>query len=418
MKNILILYSHWPPSNLAGVHRARLISNFLHDLNWNPIVLTVHEDYYKEKLDQDIVKTVNPKTEVIKVKAKEVNSSGRFIGDITLRAYSNLKEEAIKIIKDRKIDFLWAPIPSFYSAILARKIHNVTGVPYGIDYIDPWVDSFVGQQKLFSKAWISNQVAKFMEPYSVKKAALISGVSTSYYQGVLDRNFKNKKIAHVGMPYGFDPSDHKIIIDNIQYPWKEEEEVYIYAGALLPKSTYFLDLFFRQIKELKQNGKWKDNKKLYFVGTISSTSKSISDYAQEYEISDTVIEIKARFPFLHILNFLNKAKGVMVFGTTESHYTASKIFQSLLSEKPIFGVFHHESSVVKILKECQAENYLTEYSENEDQAEFENRFKKNIELFFNAEELHWNPNLNNLDPYSAKESAKKLVEEIELTLQQ
>ncbi len=412
MKNILILYSHWPPSNLAGIHRARLISNFLHDLNWNPIILTVHEDYYEEKLDEDIVKTVNPKTEVIKVKAKEVKNSNRLVGDITLRAFGNLKREAINIINSRKIDFLWAPIPSFYSAILARKIHNETGVNYGIDYIDPWVDSFVGQQKLFSKAWISNKVAKIMEPYSVKKACLISGVSTSYYQGVLDRNFKNKEISHVGMPYGFDPSDHKIVLDNIEYPWKEGEEVYLYAGALLPKSTYFLDLFFKEIQHLKQAGQWLENKKLYFVGTISSTAKSIGDYAEEYQISDIVIEIKSRFPFLHILNFLNKAKGVMVFGTTESHYTASKIFQSLLSEKPLFGVFHYESTVVKILEECNAENYLSRYGK-EDQTTFENSFKENIRSFFAEGELTWNPELKNLDQYSAMQSAKKLVEKIE-----
>ena len=48
MKNMLIIYPHWPPSNLAGVHRARLISNFLPDFGWHPIVLTVKEIYYEE----------------------------------------------------------------------------------------------------------------------------------------------------------------------------------------------------------------------------------------------------------------------------------------------------------------------------------------------------------------------------------
>jgi hypothetical protein len=59
MKNILIIYPHWPPSNLAGVHRARLIANFLPEFDWHPIILTVDPDYYEEKPDWDMLKTVN-----------------------------------------------------------------------------------------------------------------------------------------------------------------------------------------------------------------------------------------------------------------------------------------------------------------------------------------------------------------------
>jgi len=138
MQNILIIYPHWPPSNLAGVHRARLISNYLPDFNWHPIILTVKSEFYEETLDPDMLKTVSDKTEIHYVNAFKV-SKPRIIGDIGLRAFFQLKKAALQIVKTKKIDFIWIPIPSFYIAILGRIIYNKTKIPYGIDYIDPWV---------------------------------------------------------------------------------------------------------------------------------------------------------------------------------------------------------------------------------------------------------------------------------------
>jgi hypothetical protein len=410
MKNLLIVYPHWPPSNLAGVHRARLISNFLPEMGWHPIVLAVHEDFYEEVLDTEILKTVRSTTEVIKVRAKAVKSRKRMVGDITLRAFSELKKKAIELINTRSIDFMWVPIPSFYSAILARQIHNKTGIAYGIDYIDPWVDSFVGQEKIFSKAWLSNRLAHLLEPYSVRKAKLISGVSTPYYQPVLDRNFKNNEISHVGMPYGFDPEDHKVRIEDLKLPWKEGVDAYMYAGAFLPKSHYFLQQLFTEIRDLKEKGKWEKKKQLYFLGTGTYPGKQIREYASEYNISEIVTEINERFPFLFILNFLNRAKGVIVLGSTEEHYTASKIFQSLLSQKPVLGVFHHKSSAVTIMKRCKAANYLVEYIPGKE-TEFEDVLKKSAQKFFQGED-QWTPDLRELDEYSAKASARALVEKL------
>lgn len=414
MKNILIIYPHWPPSNLAGVHRARLISNFLPDYGWHPIVLTVKPEFYEEKPDPHIARTVQEGTEVIAVDAKPIKSSHRLIGDIGIRSYFNLKRKALEIIKTKKIDFIWVPIPSFYIAPMGRQLYEKTFVPYGIDYIDPWVDSFVGQEKILSKAWISNLLAKFLEPYAVKKAALISGVSSSYYQDVLLRNFKGKKMEHVAMPYGFDPKDHEISIDGIKYPWKnygDDLEVYVYAGAFLPKSHLFLKILFQSIKYLQKQGKWIANKKLFFLGTGNYPGKTIAEYAKDYNLGDIVVEIKERFPFLHILNFLSAAKGVLVLGSTEKHYTASKIFQSLLSKRPVFSIFHHESSVIKILKECNAQKYLCTYLPGNSIHLLELEVEEKASIFFSSES-EWNPNLMKLEKYSAKASAEALVEKL------
>jgi hypothetical protein len=414
MKNILIIYPHWPPSNLAGVHRARLIANFLPEFGWQPIVLTVHPDYYEEKPDLELLKTVNPDVEIIHVKAKKVKKP-RIIGDIGLRSFKYLKKKALEILKTRKIDFIWIPIPSFYVAVLGRILYNKTKTPYGIDYIDPWVRDISNRRNF--RAILSNLVARILEPYAVKKAALISGVSTPYYQPVLDRNFKNKKIEHVGMPYGFDPNDHHIKLQDINYPWDNYPGCipFIYAGAFLPKSDLFTDLLFRAIKKLKKEENWNEKIKLFFVGTGNYSHKSITRFAEENAVSEQVVEIRERFPFLHILNFLSAAQGVLLIGSTEKHYTASKTYQSLLSKRPVFSILHAESTAVNVFKECNAANYLCKYHENESEQALLAKIKQVFADFVGSRKPY-EPDLNQLDNYSAKKSTEVLVNGIERVL--
>ncbi len=411
MKNILIIYPHWPPSNLAGVHRARLISNFLPDFDWHPVILTVKHTYYEEKSDFDIVKTVASTSEIIYTDAQPVRKP-RIIGDIGLRAFKYLKKEALKIIKEKKIDFIWIPIPSFYVAVLGRILHDKTGIPYGIDYIDPWVRDISNRKNI--RSVLSNMLARILEPYAVKKAALISGVSKAYYQSVIKRNFKNRKPVDVAMPYGFDPNDHKIVLENINYPWDtcKNCKPLVYAGAFLPLSGYFTELLFKSIKKLRDKGNIDPQIKLFFIGTGNYTHKSITRYAQETGIEDLVVEIRNRFPFLHILNFLSQAHGVLVIGSTEKHYTASKIFQSVLSKRPVFSVFHAESSAVQILKECNADQYTVKYLPEQDEKVF---FEQIEQIFHNfiKQKNNWQPDLSKLNKYSAKESARVLAEAIE-----
>ena len=60
MKRMLIIQPHWPPSNLVGVHRVRLIANEMHGLNWKATVLAVHEDDYEEELVPETTLLVAP----------------------------------------------------------------------------------------------------------------------------------------------------------------------------------------------------------------------------------------------------------------------------------------------------------------------------------------------------------------------
>ena len=52
---------------------------------------------------------------------------------------------------------------------------------------------------------------------------------------------------------------------------------------------------------------------------------------------------------------LAHAGGILLLGSTERHYTASKLYPALLAKRPILALFHHASSVVSILRDAGSE---------------------------------------------------------------
>jgi hypothetical protein len=73
--------------------------------------------------------------------------------------------------------------------------------------------------------------------------------------------------------------------------------------------------------------------------------------AEKYGLWGSVIfEYPQRIPYLDVLVHLDAADGVFILGSTEPHYTPSKVYQGVLSGKPILAVLHRESTAVAVIR--------------------------------------------------------------------
>jgi len=59
------------------------------------------------------------------------------------------------------------------------------------------------------------------------------------------------------------------------------------------------------------------------------------------------------------MQVLSDSHALLVVGSEQPHYTASKIFPYILACKPLLAVFHRSSSVVGILRETGAADPVT-----------------------------------------------------------
>jgi hypothetical protein len=359
MKKILIITPHYPPSNLAAVHRSRLFAQHLASFGWEPVILAVHEEFYEESLDRNLQQLIPAEQRIVKVSACPITNP-RVIGDIGLRAFFQLRKKALELIRTEQIDFVYIPVPSFYVSLIGQYLQRKTGVKFGIDYIDPWVHIFPGSEKLFSRHWFSTYLAKWLEPKAVRNASLITGVAEGYYKGVLERNPQLLKTCLFGaMPYGGEASDHAGLKQLGLKPYLFERTnklQLVYAGAMLPKAYAPLEEIF---KAVSSNRQLFEDVEFYFIGTGKKADDpngyNIKPLAEQYGLWQKVVfEFPRRIPYLDVLVHLDAADAVFILGSTEPHYTPSKTYQGVLSQKPILAVLNTASTAVEVVRNSGA----------------------------------------------------------------
>lgn len=424
-KKIIIISPHFPPSNLASVHRSRLFAQHLYSFGWEPIIVTVHEKYYEERLDHSLEKLINKELRIIKTKAIGIKSI-RIIGDIGIRGFYQLYKAVIKLIKSEEIDFVYIPIPSHFTACIGRLVNYKTGVKYGIDYIDPWVHKWPGTERMFSKHWWSMKLGEWLEPFAVKKASVISGVAEGYYQEVFERNPKLKtSCLSIAMPYGGEKLDFEKVnqIDNATFLFTKIEGVldFVYAGALLPQAFKPLEEIMNQMQTHREKFA---GIRIHFIGSgklaNEAYSYNIKSLALKYGLWESIFfEYPNRIPYLNVLQHLAYCDGVFILGSTEPHYTPSKVYQAALAAKPIFAVLHRESTACKIIEESKV-GMVLDFNGKNDLITIKNNFITKwmsflyFEANFNANEIDY----QYLEQYSAKSVTKTLADTLNSLFQE
>ena len=414
MKRILIIYPHWPPSNLVGVHRVRLIANELPKLGWDATVLTVDERDYEEELSPETVQLVSPDLNVVKVRArKPLRVLGkRLVGDIGLRGWFSLRAKANELLSQERYDFIWFSMPSWYPSLMGFRLSKAHNVQFGIDYQDPWVYALASHQKGLNRASATIWLAKRLEPLALRNVALISGISDGYLSGVLERHPALRSIPIATCQLGFSTSDHRIDLPSFELPFDENKRTFVYAGAYWALGQPLFEELLMALAKAKNENCLASDVQFLFIGTGNSELPSLSQLANSMNLSQSFREIPNRLSYLEVQQILRHADGAIVMGSTEQHYSASKIFQCLITAKRTMAYFHHESEGAAILEGCKADSFYQPYFPGMDRNERIQRLSNTL-VRFTSPVYQWEPDLGPLEEFSAKASAEKLVDVIE-----
>jgi len=417
---VALVSGHFAPSNLVGAHRARLWSRYLPEFGWEPIVVTGDPKLYEEKPDPDLERLVAPGLRVVHASTLSTRPV-RIVGDIGVRAFWGCYRALAGLAANREVDFVLVTIPSNFLAPVGRLVHLRYGVPFGIDYQDPWVNRWSGVDKPFTRAWGSHQLAKLLEPWAVRDAALITGMAPGYVSGMLERNPAVAEHAVVAyMPMGSAPDDFELVRELHRRPFLFEpgDGLFhmIYAGAWLPAGVVVLDAFLAGLRALLDTAPDMALRlRVHFVGTGRSPDDPqghrVLPRAREAGVQDMVSEHPHRIGYVDTLNHLERSNAVLVLGSTERHYTPSKVFQAILSKRPVFALLHAESTAVDMIRAARAGRVLSLTEETVPTPEAIAAELRALmdDPAFDAQ----NVDAAAFEPYSAKESARALAEALD-----
>jgi hypothetical protein len=271
----------------------------------------------------------------------------------------------------RKIDLVFISVPPNYSMALGRLANLRFAVPYVIDYQDPYITDYyktVPPAQRPPKWRLAYAVAHLVEPFSVRRAAHLVSVDTSYLTGVIQRYKWFAAGDTTGVQLGVEPADFDYIrqhprenpifdksdgLLHISYVGRGGPDILAAAGALFEA----VKLGGREAPEIF------DRIRLHFVGTdyayAGAARYQLLPLARQMGMEQQVDEHPRRVPYLTALQILLDSHALVVVGSTESHYTPSKIFPYILAKKPLFGIFNESSSVVGILRDAGAGEVVT-----------------------------------------------------------
>ena len=369
-RRVVIVAPSFAPVSNPPTQRVRFFARHLPDFGWEPTVLTVRPEFYEDPLDPDADLLLPPGLEVIRTSAAPAALTRRVgIGDLGIRAYWPMRRALLALCRERRPDLIFIPGPPWHTFLLGPTARRVYGVPFVLDYIDPWVSASGADGRWGTKAYWYRRLAVALEPRAVPEAAHITAVSDGTNEGVHHRYPEIADDRFTTIPYGVEPADFDALRahprPNALWQGGGGDGNFHFAsvGAMLPRGFETLRALFAAVALLRtQHPTVGPRIRLHFVGTTYEPNPRgdlVMPVARDMGVASVVTEHPARVPYLDALNAMCSADGVLALGSSEPHYTASKIYPSILARRPLLALFHEQSSVCAVLRATNAGELVT-----------------------------------------------------------
>ena len=362
MRRLLMISPHFPPDSSAGTHRVRLLAPHLAAYGWTATVLTVAVQDYEGRMDPELEGLVPGSLDVVRTRALPARVTRLLgVGDLGLRALPGLRRAVWQLQEAHPFDAVFITIYPTYPAVLGPMIKRRFRVPFILDYQDPWVGAWgkeVGGGDggvVDPKSRSTRALAERLEPRVLRAASGVTAVSARTYEDAFERTgITPCEVAEI--PIGWDPADvealerrgaHRRLIP-------ADGRVNIcYTGTLLPLGIATLRAVLAGARALiERDPQLADRIRFHFFGTSNQTiggDPRVIPHARDLGVEHLVREQPARLDYLDALDVLRQADALLLLGSSERHYTPSKIFPALLANRPLLAVYRRESTAVEML---------------------------------------------------------------------
>lgn len=419
---VLIVSPHFPPINAPDHQRIRMSLPYLEKFGWEPHILTVRPEYVEGVQDCLLTKTIPHNISVTYTSALPVRHTKRIgMGNLGLRCFPYLMKVGDRLLSQQKFDLIYFSTTVFISMLLGPRWHRCFNIPYILDFQDPWLSNYYKQSREVPpggkfKYGFAQLQAKFLEPRATSKVSHVISVSPKYPEILQQRYPHLKAEKFTILPFGApEPDFEQLPSLNVQqkiFNPDDGKRHWVYIGRGGSDMALALRILFLGIQSERCNNPnlWQAIK-LHFVGTSYAPDhravKTVEPIAQELGVADLVEEHPHRIPYFEALQTLVDSDAILLIGSDDSSYTASKLYPCILAKKPIFAIFHEQSSVVEILHQCRAGRSVT-FKEGDRPQDFLAKVVPDLQWLLSTPKGYQpDTNWQAFQPYTAKEMTRK-----------
>jgi hypothetical protein len=363
LKRLLIISPHLPPLNAADMQRIRMSLPYFNQFGWDAEIVTIDASFSEIVRDELLLQSIPNDIKIHTVKAFSKRWTSKFgLGSIALRSLWFYRRKVNQLLKETSFDLIYFSTTQFPVCILGAYWKKRFGIPYVIDMQDPWHSDYYKDKpkdQQPAKYWFSYRLNKYLESVAMKHVDGLIAVSENYIDDLKTRYPEIKSIPATTITFGAFAPDLKIADDNrdkFKTLLDFEFTNIVYVGRGGADMHAALTILFKALKNGIDTEPGVFNKiRVYFIGTSYAPNgqgkPTILPLAKQFGIQENVIEITDRISYYHTLITLQQADVLLVPGSDDPKYTASKIYPYLLTKKPLLTIFNSNSSMNGILSE-------------------------------------------------------------------
>ena len=365
---------NWPPISCPDLHRVRMALPHFAEFGWEPLILKIDPEQQEGIKDPELCRTVPAAVRTWQAGCLPLWMTGwAGLRNVGLRSYFHLARLGQRIVRDESPDVAFFSTTMFPLMTLGQTWHKRHGLPFVLDFQDPWyreervTGSGAGgagnSRKAAFKARLANWVAAILEPFTLRRAAHVVSVSPAYPKMLMARYPWLSQRQFTVLPFGAADCDFQYLMANNvrqrSFDPRDGMRHWVYVGVCIPRMAIALKSFFAALAGLlASRSELRNRLRVHFIGTNYAPRdravKTVEPLAAEEGLGDVVTEVTDRIPYFEALQCLLDADALFVPGLDDPAYAASKIFPYILARKPLLAVFHEESSVVDVLEKTRA----------------------------------------------------------------
>lgn len=377
---ILIISPHFPPVNAPDMHRVRLLIPHFVEAGVEIEVLTVEASQATYPSDPQLMANLPSCVPIHRVRALGLHWR-RFpgLGSIGFRSLRALARRGDTLLAERHFDLIYFSTTVFEVHWLGVRWNRKFGIPFMMDFQDPWVNDYYRKHPHIRppggrlKYGLMNLLHRWMEPRVLRQCSGIISVSPAYpvqlaqrypWLEITDTNPDGTSLGsrlHLParvMPFPGDSCDlDEVVRSNASQSLFKPDDGrihWVYAGVFIPGMIGTLRALFEALQKHASNA-LLDRLQIHFIGTsyVPGSAPVIPHVAREYGLERLVDEKPGRVTYTEVLACLRDANALLVLGSNDAGYTASKVYPYLLARKPLLAIMHQSSSVVTLMSKVR-----------------------------------------------------------------
>ncbi|OHB44298.1 MAG: hypothetical protein A2Y13_11570 [Planctomycetes bacterium GWC2_45_44] len=359
-KELLYVAYNFPPFIGAGVARTEQNSQALLKYGWQPTLLVATAENSEEvdkKYAQMGIKVLRASSvinegkvrclprgtgtdkESFCTKLKRTFAKWALIPERQVLWKLPAQQLAIKSSHQHKWKCVFSTSPPLTAGWIGMNIANRLKLPFVLEFRDIISDDFEGGPPTA----MHREIARKIERKVVHSASKIIAVSPGIKDWVMDRHKIKSELIEV-IPSGYDPKDKESFDALPTTP--NDRFTMIYAGAFYRHRKP--DTLLKAVKNLIDRGLVPANKlKVVFVSNLMPSVIS------QYQL-DNVVETFAMMPREKVLHLYANSDLLLLICDKCDYQNVTipgKIFEYIMTEKPILGLLGLDSVTAQIMKE-------------------------------------------------------------------